>query len=195
MYDRISRQGADIAMTPKRTIRKDIHLSGVGVHSGKNVLLALKPSESGRILFRRSDLGNLESRLDASRAESLNSTAHIGEKFKVQTVEHLLAALFAFGINSLVIELDADEVPILDGSALPFARALEQAGTRLLDQKIPFLKITKPFAVQEEDASIIVEPGAGNEVLWLTYSIEYSHPVIGIQSLSLPFRKDRKSVV
>jgi UDP-3-O-[3-hydroxymyristoyl] N-acetylglucosamine deacetylase len=180
-------------MIEQKTIRKEIRLEGVGVHSGKSVHLVLKPSDGGEIMFRRTDLGNLESPIEPGRIESRNSTTLVGDKFRVQTVEHLVAALYAFGVNSLIIELDADEVPIMDGSALPFVRALEQAGEQGLSRKIPALKILKSFAVEEKGASIVVEPADKAdkmEGLRLSYTIEYPHPSIGRQSLSLTFRQE-----
>jgi len=174
-------------MVNSLTIQKEIRLSGVGVHSGKESNLILKPSDSGKIVFRRAGLGSLELPVNLDKIQFLNSTTIVGERFKVQTVEHLLASLSAFGINSLTIELDADEIPILDGSALPFVQALERAGTRILSQTIPALKICRPFAVEEKGASIVVEPAGAGEYLWLTYTIEYSHPAIGRQSLGCFF--------
>jgi len=188
-YARIAKK-ARMAMIEQKTIRKEIRLDGAGVHSGKSVHLVLKPSDSGEIMFRRTDLGNLESPLEPGRIESRNSTTLVGDKFRVQTVEHLMAALYAFGVNSLIIELDADEVPIMDGSALPFVRALEQAGTQGLSRKIPALKILRPFALEEKGASIVVEPVEAGDVLRLSYTIEYPHPSIGRQSLSLTFRQE-----
>jgi len=172
-------------MAFKKTIRKDIELTGVGVHSGKKVTLVLKPSESGRLVFRRADLGNAETSIQIDRVEARNSTAVRGDRFEIRTVEHLLAALLAMAVDSLVIELDGDEVPILDGSALPFIRALEEAGTVFLEREAPVLRIFRPFVVSDGDAFIKVEAGQPDEGLFLSYTIEYPHPLIGRQSLGL----------
>ena len=172
-------------MINQRTIRNEVRLEGVGVHSGKPVRLTLRPSEGGKILFRRPDLGGLETAVDPGRVEALNGTTIVGPRFKVRTVEHLLAALFAFGVNSLIVELDADEVPILDGSALPFVQALEKAGLRPFAGNNPALGIRRPFAVEDNGASIVAEPAPAGEGFWLSYTIEYPHPSIGRQSRSL----------
>lgn len=172
-------------MVQKKTIRNEVRLEGVGVHSGKPVRLVLRPSNREEIVFRREDLGGLEMGVDPGRVEALNSTAIAGLRFKVRTVEHLLASLFSFGVNSVVVELDADEIPILDGSALPFVRALEAGGTRSLSGNIPVLKIRKPFAIEENGASVIVEPAPAGKGLRLAYTIEYPHPSIGRQSRGL----------
>jgi UDP-3-O-[3-hydroxymyristoyl] N-acetylglucosamine deacetylase len=172
-------------MVPRKTLAREFSLDGVGVHSGKAVRLTVLPSEAGAFVFRRSDLGGREAPLAAAGFEALNSTTIVAGGFKVRTVEHLLAALSANGVGSAVIVLDADEVPILDGSARPFVRALEEAGTRVLVVPSPGLRIARPFAVSEGGASVIVEPPAAEAALDLTYTIEYPHPAIGRQSFSV----------
>jgi UDP-3-O-[3-hydroxymyristoyl] N-acetylglucosamine deacetylase len=172
-------------MIAKKTIQREIVLSGLGIHSGKNVRLVLKPLEAGQIMFRRVDLGNLEARIDPRNIDARNSTSLLGERFQVRTVEHLMASLFAFGINSITIELDADEIPILDGSALPFVRAIQKAGTRRLRLGVRPLKILKLLTLKENGASVSAAPSPAGRGVRLSYSIEYSHPAIQKQSLSL----------
>ncbi len=169
-------------MIEKITIQKEIHLSGVGIHSGANVDLILKPSSSGQILFRRSDLDNLEFSLDSKKIETLSSTSLAGEDYKIQTIEHLMAVLYAFGIDSAVIELNGDEIPIMDGSASPFVQAILKAGIKLLPEKKKVIKILKPFIIKEKEASVSFYPDSDFKI---TYCIEYDHPVIQKQELSL----------
>ncbi len=123
--------------------------------------------------------------LALDRVESFNSTALIGAIFKVRTIEHLLAALYAFGISSVAIEVDADEMPILDGSALPFARMIGEAGVRDIDGRSEALRIIKPLTVEEKGAWIRLEPNFGEEGLVLDYAIDYDHPAIGNSRLAL----------
>ncbi|HQF99138.1 MAG TPA: UDP-3-O-acyl-N-acetylglucosamine deacetylase, partial [Candidatus Aminicenantes bacterium] len=101
-------------MTRSKTLAAPVFFEGVGVHSGKHVRLRLLPSSSPGIVFRRTDLDNAELPLTADRVDSQNSTTLVGDRFRVRTVEHLLAALWVPGIDSLTIELDADEIPIMD---------------------------------------------------------------------------------
>ena len=169
-------------MIEKITIQKEIHLSGVGIHSGTNVNLILKPSSSGQILFRRTDLGNLEFSLDSKKIETLSSTSLAGEDYKIQTIEHLMAVLYAFGIDSAVIELNGNEIPIMDGSASPFVQAILKAGIKLLPEKKKVIKILKPFIIKEKEASVSFYPDSDFKI---TYCIEYDHPVIQKQELSL----------
>jgi UDP-3-O-acyl-N-acetylglucosamine deacetylase len=96
-------------MPAARTLRRPAEARGLGVHSGKPVALRILPAEGDGIVFRRADLGGAEMGLALDRVESRNSTALIGERFKVQTIEHVLAALYASGVTSAVLEVDADE--------------------------------------------------------------------------------------
>ena len=169
-------------MISKNTIQKEIHLSGVGIHSGKNVDLLLKPSTSGEIIFRRTDLDNLELALDPKKIKTKNSTYLVSEECKIQTLEHLLAVLYMFGIDSLIIEINGGEVPIMDGSASPFAQAILNAGIMPLPDGKKSIKITKPFSLEEKDAAFSFSPDSDFKI---TYSIEYDHPAIQRQELSL----------
>lgn len=169
-------------MIEKSTIQKEVHLSGIGVHSGTNVDLILRPSSSGQILFRRTDLNNLEFTLDSKKIETLSSTSLAGEDYKIQTIEHLMAVLYAFGIDSLIIELNGNEIPIMDGSASPFVQAILKAGITLLPEKKKIIKILKPFIIKEKEASVSFYPDSD---LKITYCIEYDHPAIQKQELSL----------
>jgi UDP-3-O-[3-hydroxymyristoyl] N-acetylglucosamine deacetylase len=169
-------------MISKNTIQKEIHLSGVGIHSGKNVDLFLKPSRSGEITFRRTDLDNLELALDPRKIETKSSTYLVSEKCKIQTLEHLLAVLYMSGIDSLIIEINGDEIPIMDGSASPFVQAILNAGVMSLPESKKSIKITKPFSLDEKDAAFSFSPDSDFKI---TYFIEYDHPAIQKQELSL----------
>lgn len=169
-------------MREKSTLRKEIQLSGIGIHTGKNVELRLKPSSSGKIIFRRTDLGGLEVNLDPRSVKAKNSTYMEAKGCKIQTFEHLLAVLYVFGIDSLVIEMDNDEVPIMDGSAAPFAEAVLEAGIRNLPGRKEFIRILKPYSFEEGDASLSFYPDSDFKI---TYCIEYDHPLIQKQELSL----------
>jgi len=163
-----------------KTIGRDAALEGFGVHSGKPARVVIRASDAGEIAFVRPDLGGAQGRLAEAGFEARNSTALLWPLFRVSTVEHLLAALSAAGIGSAVLSLEADEIPILDGSAAPFVRALGEAGTRDLAAPVRRLRVVRPFAVSEGDASIVVEPPAGaGDALDLIYTIDYPHPAIG----------------
>jgi len=105
----------------------------------------------------------------------------------IQTIEHLLAVLFVFGIDSLKVELDGNEIPILDGSAEPFVRLVQDGGNRELFEKKKNITVLKPFSVQAEGASIVVEPAVDFHI---TYVIEYDHPVLRRQEIDLSINTD-----
>jgi len=169
-------------MEQKATLKKEVSFSGVGVHSGKNVVCSLKPSSSGEILFVLKNEESFELRIDPFRIESSFSSILTDGLHKVHTVEHLLAALYVFGVDSIAIELEGDEVPILDGSARPIAEALKDAGIQTLPLKKTYLKIVKPFVVHEGNASIAVDP---DDDFKITYAIEFAHPAIQKQTFNV----------
>lgn len=169
-------------MAAKKTIKKEVAFFGFGIHSGKPVDLRLIPSDSGEIVFRRSDLKNLEFRLSTENIKTKNCTTLVTDQGKIQTLEHLLAVLWVNGIDSLTIELNQEEIPSMDGSALHFVRAVQRAGLKELPGKKSHKKITKSLFIQEEDASISVVP---DTELRITYQIEYEHPSIKKQDLSI----------
>lgn len=168
--------------TQKATIKKEISFSGIGIHTGKNVGCLLKPSSSGEITFSVKNDGCYKIRIDPLRIESSFSSVLTDGPRKVYTIEHLLSALYVFGLDSIDIELRGNEVPILDGSALPIAKALEEAGIQTLDLKRDYLKVTKPFVVREGDSSISVDP---DEEFKVSYTIEFDHPAILTQTFDL----------
>jgi len=174
-------------MIQKGTIKKEVLFSGIGVHSGKQVELWLKPSSSGEIIFRRIDLDNSEFHLDPKKIEAKNCSMLVAKKGRIQTLEHFMAVLFMLGVDSLIIELNGEEIPIVDGSAFPFVEAILKAGIKPLQEKKKSIKILKPFVIQEEDALISVVPDSDFKI---TYLIEYDHPAIESQELSLSINKE-----
>jgi UDP-3-O-[3-hydroxymyristoyl] N-acetylglucosamine deacetylase len=166
----------------KRTLSRPTRFSGVGIHSGRAVNLTLNPSDSGGVVFRRLDLGDVEIPLEAGTAEAENCTVIRSARASVRTVEHLLAALRMSGVDSARVDLDAEEVPILDGSAVPFWRAILAAGTVALPEERRSLRIGRPHRVEDGRSSVSFEPGPRFGVF---YSIEFSHPRVGKQELEL----------
>ena len=118
-------------MSNQKTIKKSIEFDGVGLHSGKSSRIKILPAEVDHgIKFSRTDMedsslldarfGNL---IDSNRGTSIGNS-----EFKVCTIEHLLSSIYALGIDNLLIEINGEEVPIIDGSALPFYKGLKQSG-------------------------------------------------------------------
>lgn len=168
-------------MKNKYTTQKEVHISGIGIHSGKHVDLRLRPSSLGKIVFRRTDLGNLEFPLDWRKIEAKNNISLVYKGYKIQTLEHLLAVLYILGINSLIIEVEGDEIPIMDGSASPLVQSILKAGVDVLPQKKKSIKILKPFTIQEKEAYVSFFP---DRECRMTYFIEFDHPAIKRQERS-----------
>lgn len=162
----------------KRTIQKEVTLSGVGVHTGQKVTLRLKPSSSGRIIFRRLDLGGEEIDLDYRKAKAENSSLLQRNSTVIRTVEHLLATLYVFGLDSLEIELDGEEIPVGDGSSRPFVDLMEQAGLVFLAEEKRVIRVKRTVRVENNGAWISFSPDSD---LYLLYTIDYPHPLIGTQ--------------
>ncbi|MFQ5596765.1 MAG: UDP-3-O-acyl-N-acetylglucosamine deacetylase [Nitrospiria bacterium] len=168
-------------MVQQKTISNTVSCNGVGLHSGKEIHIRLLPAnaEDG-ILFVRKDLGGLV--IPANEAHVIPSqfSTIIGVGgATVQTVEHLLAAVSAVGIDNLIVELDGPEVPAMDGSALPFMTLLRDAGISKQSAERSFIEIMKPIKVSEQKKSIAVRPGSSFEV---SYKISFDHPVVSRQS-------------
>ena len=135
----------------QKTIKRKISCSGIGLHSGKPVNLRMLPAgEDTGVVFRRVDLGGAEIRANQEFITQVHYATSISNgKLKLFTVEHLLSALYGMGVNNIVIEMDSDEVPILDGSALPFVEMLQEAEIVRLNRANCFLQILEPIEVRE----------------------------------------------
>jgi UDP-3-O-[3-hydroxymyristoyl] N-acetylglucosamine deacetylase len=169
-------------MIKKCTIERAVSLAGVGIHSGQQVRLTLKPSDSGELVFRRTDLDGSAVPFDPRSVDTGNRSALVSGGGSVQTVEHLLAVLFVLGLDSLDIEVEGGEIPIFDGSARPLASALSKAGVQALPQDKVVARIVRPLCVEEAGASLRISP---DEDFRISYRIDFPHPAVGVQSLSL----------
>lgn len=166
------------------TIKRAVNVSGVGLHTGCRVSLQLQPApvDTG-IIFRRVDLQNFE--IEALRkrvSRVVLATTLMKRGVMLSTVEHLLSAVYGLGIDNLYIDIDSLEVPIVDGSARCFVELIRQAGVRELKKERTFLKVVRPFRIEEEDKFIAIEPSGTFRV---TYEIDFAHPAIGRQRLDL----------
>ena len=146
--------------------------------------MRILPAPAGKgIVFRRVDLDNFELRADVGSVERVAyATTLMSRGVWISTVEHLLSALYALGIDNAVIELDNFEVPILDGSALPYTEAIQQTGIVQLQTPRNYIRIEKPFVLEENGKSIAIYP---SDSLSLEYEIGFPHPLIGHQKLEV----------
>jgi UDP-3-O-[3-hydroxymyristoyl] N-acetylglucosamine deacetylase len=178
-------------MNLQRTLKKEINCSSVGLHTGRKVNMKIKPaSVDTGIIFIRKDLpdaepihANYNNVCDTTLATTLGSNG-----VTVSTVEHLLSAFSGMGVDNAIIELDSFEVPVMDGSALPFVNMLKEVGTHVQEKNKKLLIIKKPVSVTEGDASAVLLPA---EEFKITYEIDFKHPFIGKQSYSMTFSDEK----
>jgi UDP-3-O-[3-hydroxymyristoyl] N-acetylglucosamine deacetylase len=171
------------------TLREQVTLSGIGIHSGSPVTLSLHPAEAdtGIVFLRCGAAGQADRELPANfRSVTATEFAtvlgdHSGPA--VSTTEHVLAALYGLGVDNAVVEVDGPEVPIMDGSAAPFVYLiLNEAGVRRLPAPKKYLKVLRPIALSQGDKRIALYPSDHFKV---TYSISFDHPLIRHQSRTM----------
>src|SRR5689334_11871643 len=169
------------------TIAREIEITGTGVHSGapSSVLLHPAPAETG-LRFLVSKRGKIISEIpaDVRSVKNLTLCTVIGDDkgVTVGTVEHLLSAIRGLCIDNCYIEIDAKEVPIMDGSAAAFVAAIDDAGVRELAAPRKFIKVVKPVRVEENNCWGELVPHSG---LQLDVEIDFDSPVIGRQRMQL----------
>src|SRR5688572_24740453 len=171
-------------MHSQRTLRRAISCAGIGLHSGNKVTLSLMPAapDSG-IRFRRTDLNGLEIPATVEHVGGINyATVLMRDAVRVDTVEHLLAALVSLGIDNVIVELNSPEVPIMDGSSAPFVYLIQEAGVKPQSQARKYLKVLRPISLLRGDKRIALYPSDHFKV---TYSIAFDHPLLRHQSRTI----------
>lgn len=169
----------------QRTLAREVSVTGVGLHSGERVALTLYPAaENSGISLRRSDLAGEQGEVVKLSPYLINdtrlsSTVVTENGTRIGTIEHIMSALAAYGIDNVLIELNAPEIPIMDGSSLPFIYLLQDAGIVRQTAKKRFLKILKTVEVKETGKWVRFSPYDGFKV---TLTIEFDHPVFNRSS-------------
>jgi len=161
----------------QRTLKNVIRATGVGLHTGQKVYLTLRPAVADTgIVFRRVDL-DVPVEIPATPenvGDTTLSTTLIKDGVRISTVEHLLSALAGLGIDNAYIDLNAPEVPIMDGSAGPFVFLIQSAGIQEQNAPKRFIRIKKPVTVKDGDKWVRFEPFDGFKV---SFTIDFDHPV------------------
>lgn len=173
----------------QKTIARPVSVAGVGIHTGRTVQLKLfpAPADTG-LVFRRTDAGGVEIPALASEVSSVELATTLGrDDVTISTVEHLLAAIRVCDVDNLWIDLDGPEVPILDGSALPFLHLIEAAGTRAQEAPRKILAVTAPVEVELGGKRIRVSPFPG---LRISYVVDFAHDAIGHQEIDLTVTRE-----
>lgn len=173
--------------TKQRTVKKAIAISGIGLHTGNNCNMTFKPAEPNTgIRFKRIDLpdkpevvADIDHVVDISRGTTLQD----GEA-KVHTVEHVLAAFAGLQIDNMVVELDNNEPPVMDGSAAPYVEKLVEAGIVEQNEDKMYLEIDSPMSYSEPERNVdlVVTP---SDELRITFLIDYKNPALGTQYTTL----------
>jgi UDP-3-O-[3-hydroxymyristoyl] N-acetylglucosamine deacetylase len=165
-------------MLKQRTLKSLIRATGVGLHSGVKVTLTLRPAapDTG-VVFRRVDLDPpVELRADPfSVGDTRLASCLIAEGAKIATVEHLMSALAGLGVDNVHVDVDAAELPIMDGSAAPFVFLIQSAGIEEQPAPKKFIRVRKPVEVKDGDKWARLDPYDGFR---LTFSIVFNHPVL-----------------
>lgn len=173
---------------PQMTLARPVVIDGVGLHSGANIHMVLRPAEADRgVVFRRTDLvaqGREVSDIPATYDHVVDTTLStaIGNAAgtTISTVEHLMSAFSALGIDNALVEIDGPEVPVLDGSSEIFVDAIEAVGFEKLDAPRKAIRILKPVIVEDGAKRAALLPGEGFRV---SFEIEFDNPVIGHQAI------------
>ncbi|PQJ90056.1 MULTISPECIES: UDP-3-O-acyl-N-acetylglucosamine deacetylase [Aliivibrio] len=183
-------------MIRQRTLKSIVQMTGVGLHSGRKVTLTLRPAASNTgVIYRRTDLNppvDFPADPESVRDTMLCTALVNDEGVRISTVEHLNAALAGMGIDNVVIEVDAPEIPIMDGSASPFVYLLQSAGIEELNTAKKFIRIKKPVRIEDGDKWAEIRPYNGFR---LDFTIDFNHPAIESDDQKLVFDFSSQSFI
>ncbi|MDD9195263.1 UDP-3-O-acyl-N-acetylglucosamine deacetylase [Aliivibrio sp. S3MY1] len=183
-------------MIRQRTLKSIVQMTGVGLHSGRKVTLTLRPAAANTgVIYRRTDLNppvDFPADPESVRDTMLCTALVNDEGVRISTVEHLNAALAGMGIDNVVIEVDAPEIPIMDGSASPFVYLLQSAGIEELNTAKKFIRIKKPVRIEDGDKWAEIRPYNGFR---LDFTIDFNHPAIDSDDQKLVFDFSSQSFI
>ena len=168
----------------QRTLKKDVALEGIGLHSGRRVRMCLRPAFAGHgIWFRRTDVTHGDNLIAAAwdnvSDTQLNTRIANADGATVSTVEHVMAALAGCGVHNALIEIDGPEVPVFDGSSMTFAQAILEAGVVEQDAPLSVIRIKQAVRFEQGDAYVELSPADTTEI---AFTIDFADAAIGRQS-------------
>ena len=171
------------------TIHRPVEIDGIGLHTAVPGRLRLVPAPADTgIVFRRVDLDNFEIPAHVRNVARVSyATSLMRQSVLISTVEHLLAALYCCGVDNVYIELDALEVPILDGSSKPFIDLLAKAGTRRLRRPRRYIRVVKPLEFSDGDRRIGIYP---DDEFRVHCFVDYNHPSVGPQEIEMSVNRE-----
>jgi UDP-3-O-[3-hydroxymyristoyl] N-acetylglucosamine deacetylase len=176
-------------MASQVTIERPVETQGIGLHTAVRSHLRLVPAPANTgITFRRMDLDNFEIEADVGNVARVSYATSLMKKgVLISTTEHLLAALYSCQVDNVYVEIDALEVPILDGSSQPFIDMLARAGIRKLRRPRRYLRVVKSMEVSDGDRRIGIYPADEFRVQCF---VDYAHPAVGCQQVELTVNRD-----
>jgi len=172
------------------TVHRGAEASGIGLHSGVPVSIRILPAPvSTGIVFLRTDLDNFAIPASWRNVARVSyATSLMRQGVLISTTEHLLSVFYSMGIDNAFVEIDNLEVPILDGSGMPFVNLIEKAGIRYYRRKRRYLRIRRPVSVEDHGKRICILP---DEAFRLTCEIRFDHPMVGRQSVEMEVTPER----
>ena len=181
----------------QKTIKNNVYFEGIALHSGKNVNIIIKPADPNfGIVFKRIDIKEnnfVYPNFSNVTNTSLNTTVENEFGIRVSTIEHLMGALFCLGIDNVLIEIDNEEVPILDGSAKNFIEEISLVGLEVSDSPIKIIKINKEVNFSDGERYISIKPSTLS--LDIDFELKYKNPIIGNQRNKFKIYEDDLSDV
>jgi UDP-3-O-[3-hydroxymyristoyl] N-acetylglucosamine deacetylase len=176
-------------MPSQLTIQHPVEIEGIGLHTAVESRLRLVPAPADTgVVFRRVDLDNFEIEADVANVARVSyATSLMKQGVLISTTEHLLAALYCCGIDNIYVELNALELPILDGSSKPFIEMLARAGTRRLRRQRRYIRVLKPLEFSDGDRRIGIYPADEFRVHCF---VDYHHPCAGPQEIEMPVNRE-----
>ena len=184
-YCHTRRTSVELLMICQTTIARPTAISGIGLHTGQRINMTLRPAEAGVgiVFHRKVDDHTVSITATAANVVDTRMATVLGKgDIRISTVEHLLSALSAYSVDNLHIDIDGPEVPIMDGSAAPFASIIEEAGQHRHPQSRKFLSIRKQVSVIDGEKRVSIIP---SRFFRITFDIAFQHPCIALQQRSV----------
>ena len=179
-------------MKMQHTLNTTVRFNGIGLHTGCNINVCIQPAPVNTgIIFKRVDLlGGPEVKAVSANVIATSYATSLGRgEAAVSTIEHLMAAFYGVGVDNAIVEIDAAEVPIMDGSASFFIELLEDAGLRAQSVSRKYLVIKKPIKVMDRDKYVLILPSDDRKTS-IDYHIDFAHTFLSKQSFSWLFSRD-----
>lgn len=171
----------------QRTLKQEVGCQSIGLHSGRKIRMTIKPAgiDEGIVFIRKDLSGNNLIKADFQNVRDTTLATTIGlNGATISTVEHLLSAFCGMGVDNAIVEVNAPEVPIMDGSALPFVNMLKDVGTKTQGKCKKLLVIKKDVSVSDGSGTAMLSPAREFKI---TYGIDFQHPLIGQQLYEMTF--------